>query len=65
MRNLAPMSYFQTVNHDPPIFTVGVSGGTGTKDSAANLLETGECTLNIISDWFVEYVFPRFPCAQS
>ncbi|KAI5803526.1 hypothetical protein DFH27DRAFT_556085 [Peziza echinospora] len=53
--NLAPFSYTTIVNHDPPIFCVGFSGGTGNlKDSCQNLLDTGECTINIISEWFVE-----------
>lgn len=42
------------VNHDPPILTVGFSGATGIKDTAANILATGECTVNIISEWFIE-----------
>ncbi|KAF8470801.1 hypothetical protein BDZ91DRAFT_791763 [Kalaharituber pfeilii] len=53
--NLAPFSYTQIVNHDPPIFCVGFSGGKGNpKDSCRNVLETGECVINIISEWFVE-----------
>lgn len=51
---MAPMSYTNIVNHDPPILTVGFSSGTGIKDSTANLLATKECTINIISEWFVE-----------
>lgn len=31
----------------------GARGG-GLKDTAANILETGEFVVNIISDWFVE-----------
>ncbi|CCH43498.1 hypothetical protein BN7_3048 [Wickerhamomyces ciferrii] len=50
-RNLAPFSYFTMVNHDPPIFVVGFSS---KKDSYQNLLDTKECTINIISEWFVE-----------
>lgn len=54
-KNLAPFSYFTVVNHDPPIFTVGFSGGKGNpKDTCKNLLETEECTINIISEWFIE-----------
>lgn len=54
-RNLAPFSYFTVVNHDPPIFTLGFSGGTGhPKDTCRNILETEELTINIISEWFVE-----------
>lgn len=54
-RNLAPFSYFTVVNHDPPVFTLGFSGGKGNpKDTCKNILETGELTINIISEWFVE-----------
>ncbi|KAK9474927.1 uncharacterized protein V1510DRAFT_411020 [Dipodascopsis tothii] len=53
--NLAPFSYTTIVNHDPPIFCIGFSGGKGNlKDTCANVLATGELTINIISEWFVE-----------
>jgi len=53
--NLAPFSYTNMVNHDPPIFCVGFSGGRGNpKDTCRNVLETGECVINIISEWFIE-----------
>lgn len=53
--NLAPFSYTNMVNHDPPIFCVGFSGGHGNpKDTCRNVLETGECVINIISEWFAE-----------
>lgn len=36
--NLAPFSYTQVVNHDPPVFIVGYAGGFGNaKDSLKNL----------------------------
>lgn len=54
------MSYTQIVNHDPPIITVGFSGGTGLKDSTKHLLASKECTVNIISEWFIEYVLVLF-----
>ncbi|RLV93037.1 Uncharacterized protein JA1_002798 [Spathaspora sp. JA1] len=55
VRNLAPFSYFTVVNHDPPIFTLGFSGGRGNpKDTCQNILDTQELTINIISEWFVE-----------
>jgi flavin reductase (DIM6/NTAB) family NADH-FMN oxidoreductase RutF len=54
------MSYTQIVNHDPPIITVGLSGGTGLKDSTKHLLASKECTVNIISEWFIEYVLVLF-----
>ncbi|KAJ5433745.1 FMN-binding split barrel-related protein [Penicillium cf. griseofulvum] len=53
--NLAPFSYAQVINHDPPLFTVGFSGSMErAKDSLKNLNETGECVINIISEHFVE-----------
>lgn len=53
--NLAPFSYFSLALHDPPTFTVSFSPTeTGSKDTAKNLLETKECTISIISEWFVE-----------
>jgi flavin reductase (DIM6/NTAB) family NADH-FMN oxidoreductase RutF len=53
-RNLAPFSYTQVVNHDPPVFCIGFSAGRNMKDTARHLLESGECTINIISDFFIE-----------
>ena len=53
--NLAPYSYTQLINHDPPLFIVGYAGGLDhAKDSLRNLMETGECTINIISEHFIE-----------
>lgn len=53
--NLAPFSYFQFVNHDPPVFIIGFSGGFDrAKDSLRNLKESGECVINIISEHYVE-----------
>lgn len=53
--NLSPFSYTQVVNHDPPIFTVGFAGGMdNSKDSLRNLVDSGECTINIVSEHFIE-----------
>lgn len=56
--NLAPFSYFQVINHDPPLFIIGFASSLGqaaaAKHSLHNLHETGECTINIISEHFVE-----------
>lgn len=42
--NLAPFSYFNVINHDPPIFITGYAGGFDkAKDSLRNLVDTGEC----------------------
>ncbi|KAF7552825.1 hypothetical protein G7046_g7287 [Stylonectria norvegica] len=53
--NLAPFSYFNVVNHDPPLFVVGVAGGLDTaKDTLRNIAESKECVINIISEGFIE-----------
>ncbi|KAG6033574.1 hypothetical protein E4U41_006870 [Claviceps citrina] len=64
--NLAPFSYFNLVNHDPPLFVIGfvssprTGSGTGSgtrdraKDSLRNLLRTREAVINIISEDFAE-----------
>jgi flavin reductase (DIM6/NTAB) family NADH-FMN oxidoreductase RutF len=53
--NLSPFSYTQVINHDPPIFIVGFAGGMdNAKDSLRNLIESKECSINIISEHFIE-----------
>ncbi|OIW33022.1 hypothetical protein CONLIGDRAFT_570696 [Coniochaeta ligniaria NRRL 30616] len=56
--NLAPFSYFQMVNHDPPLFVIGFASALTpedkSKDTLRNLAATGECVINIISESFVE-----------
>jgi len=56
--NLAPYSYFNCVGHDPFTLVIGInrSGtrGGGKKDTLANIEETGEFVINIMSEWFVE-----------
>lgn len=53
--NLAPFSYFNLVNHDPPLFTVGFSCSVSeAKDTLRNIIDTEECVINIISDWYIE-----------
>lgn len=55
--NLAPFSYFQVVDHDPPVFVIGFSGrAERPKDTLRNLQETGECTFNIVSEDMIEAV---------
>ncbi|CAD0111465.1 unnamed protein product [Aureobasidium uvarum] len=56
-QNLAPFSYFQVVDHDPPIFVVGFSGrASRPKDTLQNLKDTGECTFNLVSEDMIEAV---------
>jgi flavin reductase (DIM6/NTAB) family NADH-FMN oxidoreductase RutF len=53
--NLAPFSYSQVINHDPPMFAVSFVGSIEkAKDTLKNLLDTQECVINIISEHFVE-----------
>eukprot|EP00271_Cylindrocystis_brebissonii_P021506 TRINITY_DN7706_c0_g1_i1.p1 TRINITY_DN7706_c0_g1~~TRINITY_DN7706_c0_g1_i1.p1 ORF type:complete len:302 (-),score=57.24 TRINITY_DN7706_c0_g1_i1:326-1231(-) len=55
VRNLSPYSYFNAVAHDPPILAIGQCWSKGKpKDSLANILETKEFVVSIISEWFVE-----------
>ncbi|CBF77692.1 hypothetical protein AN4356.2 [Aspergillus nidulans FGSC A4] len=43
VENLAPFSYFQLVDHDPPMLILGFSGRPGReKDTFRNLKETGD-----------------------
>lgn len=43
------------IPQDPPLFTLGFAGGfSNSKDSLKNLTDTGECTINIISEHFIE-----------
>lgn len=47
--NLAPFSYFGGVSSSPPIVTVSVGRRRGErKDTARNLLETGEAVVHIV-----------------
>lgn len=56
-RNLAPFSYFQVVDHDPPIFVGSFSARKDRlKDTRRNLIETGECVINIVSEHMIEAV---------
>lgn len=56
-RNLAPMSYFQVVDHDPPIFVIGFSArASRPKDTRVNLNETGECVISVVTEHMIEAV---------
>jgi len=52
--NLSPFSYFQNVCSDPPLYSLSLIGVGDLSDTARNILETGECSISIISDWFIE-----------
>jgi flavin reductase (DIM6/NTAB) family NADH-FMN oxidoreductase RutF len=56
-KNLAPFSYFQVVDHDPPMFIVSFSSRAGAiKDTYQNLKDTGECVINTVSENMIEAV---------
>ncbi len=50
VRNAAPFSFFNMMSADPPLLTIGLmrrEDGTH-KDTAANILETGEFVVNLV-----------------
>jgi flavin reductase (DIM6/NTAB) family NADH-FMN oxidoreductase RutF len=54
-QNLAPFSYFNFVNHDPPILVVGFASGiANAKDTLRNVLDSESAVINIISETFLE-----------
>jgi flavin reductase (DIM6/NTAB) family NADH-FMN oxidoreductase RutF len=56
-KNLSPFSYFQVIDHDPPMFIVGFSSRPDReKDTFRNLKETGECVINTVSENMIEAV---------
>lgn len=56
-KNLSPFSYFQVIDHDPPMFIVGFSSRPGrVKDTYRNLKETKECVINTVSENMIEAV---------
>jgi hypothetical protein len=66
VKNLAPFSYFNVINHDPPLFIFGFACGLKTpKDSLRNLMETKECKttacrymiLNLTSNRYHQHPF--------
>ncbi|KIR30564.1 hypothetical protein I307_03675 [Cryptococcus deuterogattii 99/473] len=55
--NLAPMSYFAVVSHNPPTIMISVAAGKlndGLKDTSHNIKETSEFCVSIISEPFLE-----------
>lgn len=54
--NLSPFSYTQVINHDPPLFIIGFAGplSPNPKDTLKNLSTQHECTINIISEHYLE-----------
>ncbi len=47
--NVAPFSYFNIVTYDPPMLSIAVQRANGeSKDTARNVLESGEAVLHIV-----------------
>ncbi|KAL7626647.1 hypothetical protein AAE478_003420 [Parahypoxylon ruwenzoriense] len=54
-RNLAPFSYFNMVNHDPPLFVLGLASSLADpKDTLRNLLSSRECVVSIVGEDYLE-----------
>ncbi|KAJ9142936.1 hypothetical protein NKR23_g6748 [Pleurostoma richardsiae] len=51
--NLAPISYFQNVVADPPLYSLSLTGKQ-QNDTLRNVLATGELCISMTSDWIVE-----------
>lgn len=54
--NLAPYSFFNAVSYDPPtiVFSSSRHAGDKQKDTLANIEETGEFVINIVSEEIAE-----------
>lgn len=49
--NAAPYSFFNVMGHEPPTLAIGLLAGSGRfKDTAANILQTGEFVVNLVSE---------------
>ncbi|MGE7472573.1 flavin reductase family protein [Bosea sp. NPDC003192] len=49
--NAAPFSFFNMMGNDPPTIAIGIMpNGRVLKDTAANILETGEFVVNLVSE---------------
>jgi flavin reductase (DIM6/NTAB) family NADH-FMN oxidoreductase RutF len=50
--NAAPYSFFNAMGSQPPVVAVGIQANTdkGLKDSARNILETGEFVVNLVPE---------------
>lgn len=49
--NAAPYSFFNVLGHEPPTLAIGLLAGQGRfKDTATNILATGEFVVNLVSE---------------
>lgn len=54
--NAAPFSFFNVMGHEPPTVTLGLlrKADGGYKDTAANIMATGEFVINLVSEAMAE-----------
>jgi flavin reductase (DIM6/NTAB) family NADH-FMN oxidoreductase RutF len=68
--NLAPYSYFQVISHNPIMFIISIGQGAnvgkkGDKDTLANIKETGDFVINLVSARLADqmhkssHIFPK------
>ncbi|HBX67266.1 MAG TPA: hypothetical protein DEG32_14320, partial [Balneolaceae bacterium] len=68
--NLAPYSYFQVISHNPIMFIISIGKGAnvgkkGDKDTLANIKETGDFVINLVSSRLADqmhkssHIFPK------
>lgn len=52
VRNAAPFSFFNAMGKEPPLVAVGIqaSADGGLKDTARNILDTGEFVVNLVTE---------------
>ena len=49
--NAAPFSFFNVMGHEPPTVAIGLLAGSDRfKDTAANILDTGEFVVNLVGE---------------
>lgn len=49
--NAAPFSFFNVMGHEPPTVAIGLLAGSGRfKDTATNIIETGEFVVNLVAE---------------
>jgi len=49
--NAAPFSFFNVMGHEPPTVAIGLLAGSGRfKDTATNIIETGEFVVNLVGE---------------
>ncbi len=53
--NAAPFSFFNVMGDEPPTLAIGINPGRrGLKDTARNIIDTGEFVVNLVSDALAE-----------